>query len=394
MKTWLVAGLPLLTMAALPAEQSPAQRPRAARQLVQVANPQAKPAVVELFEDDAEPFLGQLTQIDAPSEAARDEKDKFAGVCSIRITPLQRYNPTVKNWQFAIVEKPEPGQYRYVRFAWKKIGGNGIMVQFHTANRGWEQRYTAGAPSVPWPARSVAQQAPRNWEVVTRDLFKDFGNLTLTGIALTPIDGTAGLYDHIYLGRTIEDLDKVTNAALGKNVIKEAPTAQQLGQFWADLASADVALSAPAAANLAARPVESLPFLEERLRTPKPTDQEAKRIAQLIDALDDNDEAVRAGASAALERLGKIAVTPLREARVFKPALSLEAHRRIERLLQPFETEEIALAPESRQWLQAIRVLERIGTGPARDLLARVADGTPEAGLHREAKAALDRLAR
>ena len=44
---------------------------------------------------------------------------------------------------------------------------------------------------------------------MTRDLFKDFGAFNLTGIALTPMDGTHGLFDAIYIGRTIEDLDKV-----------------------------------------------------------------------------------------------------------------------------------------------------------------------------------------
>src|SRR6185436_17087424 len=105
-------------------------------------------------------------------------------------------------------------------------------------------------------------------------------------------------------------------------------------------------------------------------------------------------EAARERSTRVLEGLGKVAMQALREARVLKPTLSLEAHRRIERLLVPFEGEAAARSPEFRQSVQAIRVLERVGTVEASALLAKVADGTAEAGLHREAKAAVDRLAR
>lgn len=382
MKAWLtVVALLALLLAGFGFGQAPDPR-------------NAKPAVVELLEDDAESFIANLTQIDAPSEASRDERDKFAGTCSVRVSPLQRYNPTVKNWDYPIVEKPGPGQYRYIRFAWKKVGGTGIMVQFHAGNRGWENRYVAGTQTVPWPARKVAEKMPAEWEVVTRDLFKDFGAMNLTGIALTPMDGTAGLYDHIFLGRTIEDLDKVTSAVQGKLQVKQALTAEQLKQHWGELTSDDPTVSAPAAATLVARPAESLPFLAEKLRTPAPTEKEARRIAELIDALDANDEAVRERSTAELAGMGKFVVQSLREARVLRPTLSLEAHRRIERILLPYEAEDGARSPEFRQSLQALRVLERVGTAEARDLLAKVADGTPEAGLHREAKAAVDRLTR
>jgi hypothetical protein len=37
----------------------------------------------------------------------------------------------------------------------------------------------------------VAEQAPRDWVVVTRDLWKEFGTMTLTGIAPTAMGGDA-----------------------------------------------------------------------------------------------------------------------------------------------------------------------------------------------------------
>ena len=48
--------------------------------------------------------------------------------------------------------------------------------------------------------------------VVTRDLFADFGAFTLTGLALSPMDGDFALFDHIYLGRSVRDFELATPA--------------------------------------------------------------------------------------------------------------------------------------------------------------------------------------
>ncbi len=95
----------------------------------------------------------------------------------------------------------------------------------------------------------IADEPPRQWQMVTRDLFEDFGPMTVTGISFAPMAGLGqGLYDHIYLGRTIADLDRIT--ALHKNVLEgpmqaeagplpnvTAPAAKQTtplasGKFW------------------------------------------------------------------------------------------------------------------------------------------------------------------
>jgi hypothetical protein len=45
--------------------------------------------------------------------------------------------------------------------------------------------------------------------VVTRDLFADFGEFTITGIALSPVDGEHGLFDTIYLGKSPADFELI-----------------------------------------------------------------------------------------------------------------------------------------------------------------------------------------
>ena len=73
------------------------------------ANAPKAPAVVELFEDDADMLIPQLGGDDgalAGSSAKREQRDVYSGVASIRVTPFQRFSPSLKGWNYPIVEKP------------------------------------------------------------------------------------------------------------------------------------------------------------------------------------------------------------------------------------------------------------------------------------------------
>ena len=71
-----------------------------------------------------------------------------------------------------------------------------------------------------------------------------------------------------------------------------------------------------------------------------------------------------------------------------KPA-SLEFRRRLEQLLGKLEGVPDA---DQRRKLRAVAVLELAGTAAARELLAALSGGAPEARLTRESQAALQRL--
>src|SRR5439155_13306022 len=162
-----------------------------------------------------------------------------------------------------------------LRFAWKRVGGTGIMIQLHNSAGSWNQRYLAGRRSpvtAGWgPVFPVADAAPGEWAVVTRDLFKDFGPMRLTGLALTPMDGgSAGLFDHFSLGRPVADLDRASAAAFGKAPLPEPlarPTLEKLGR---DLAAGDVTVAGRAVRTLVAGRKESVAFLRQRLRQRPP----------------------------------------------------------------------------------------------------------------------------
>ena len=96
-----------------------------------------------------------------------------------------------------------------MRFAWKKQGGREIQVKL-LANGSWEHRYVAGTAFQPVNKKviRVDDKLPMDWVLVTRDLFADFGEITLQGIAFAPGDGEFALFDRILLARSQEDFDR------------------------------------------------------------------------------------------------------------------------------------------------------------------------------------------
>jgi len=160
---------------------------------------------VTLFEDEA--ALVDLLK-EGEGTVRLETADCASGTASLRVTPPQRWNLRIPGWEYRIRENPAPGEYRYMRFVWKSRGGKGVMIEL-AADGKWPPaqkpiwRYYSGENHTGWAAVEVVPQAPREWTVVTRDLWKDFGEFTLTGIAPTAIGGEA-LFDRIELFRALE----------------------------------------------------------------------------------------------------------------------------------------------------------------------------------------------
>ncbi len=174
--------------------------------------PQEKPLAI--FEDQPE-FVANLKE--GGGQATLFSEEKYAGTASVKVTPDQRFNPALPGLGLKIREKPAPGEYRYLRFAWKKQGGQAICLQLNHdglwgpagANPA-KFRYHAGPGGECFGASlAIDANLPAAFTVVTRDLFADFGEFTLQGIALSPVDGDFALFDHIYLGTTPEDFELV-----------------------------------------------------------------------------------------------------------------------------------------------------------------------------------------
>jgi hypothetical protein len=158
------------------------------------------PACMTLFDD--EPSFVSALRPDGPATITLDG-DRFSGSGSVKVVNAQASNPWMPGWRFQIAETPQPGQYRYIRFAWKKNGGDKIYMHL-AANGEWKHRLYAGRENGGWKGKRISDKLPGEWTVVTRDLFKDFGSFTMTGLALSTEGGTIWA-DCIQLARSPED---------------------------------------------------------------------------------------------------------------------------------------------------------------------------------------------
>lgn len=169
---------------------------------------------LEVFEDD-EKFIALLTE--GGGKAVPENRDKFSGQTCLRVNGDQKFAKKLPQLGLKVRENPGPGEVRYIRFAWKKQGGNTICLQLNhdgafgpggSGREGAKFRYHAGPGGECYGSSLVIDdKVPAKFEVVTRDLFADFGEFTLDGLAFSAVDGQAAFFDHIYLGRSPADFE-------------------------------------------------------------------------------------------------------------------------------------------------------------------------------------------
>ncbi|MFD5698266.1 PQQ-binding-like beta-propeller repeat protein [Streptomyces lasiicapitis] len=123
------------------------------------------------------------------------------------------FGHVLPEWDFEIAEHPEPGQYRYLQFAWKATGTatNAMGLRIGPAWNGPSVVVLAGATT--WPGAAILARVdipapPSTWTTVRLDLWEltraqvDF---RVRGLSLRTVGGGA-LFDQIVLGRTEADL--------------------------------------------------------------------------------------------------------------------------------------------------------------------------------------------
>lgn len=361
--------------------------------------PKADGAVVELLDEGVDPLIPVLIN-DGGGEAGtatREDRDVFAGVEAMRVTPQQKYRSNVPGWNFNIVEKPaaQPGpkaipEFRYMRFAWKKVGGTGVMVQLHDPAKSWAFRYHAGTNVFGWqPSTQVAAQVPGEWEIVTRDLFKDWGAFNLTGIAFSPLDGTAALFDHVVLARTIEDLDKATDAALGRTKPAQVLGGPERDAQWAALLGDDRVKAAPAVRAFLAGAPDQVAYISEKLGKLAVDKDQLARVQKLLKELDADDFDARDRATDELVKLGAGAFEAVKA--LADTAPNPEAGYRARLVLRRMNAVGAPVSSAGRL-ARVVRVLERADTEPARAVLEKLAAGEYGFDIAPDARAALARL--
>lgn len=354
--------------------------------------PKGDAAVVELLDETVDPLLPVLSNDNSfgGGTIQREDRDVFAGVESVRVTQQQKYRSHIPGWNYKIVETPKnAGEFRYIRFAWKKTGGGSLMIQLHDPKKSWV-RYHTGRNLYGWqPSVEIAANVPPEWTVVTRDLFKDYGALTLVGIALSPLDGTAGHFDHILLGRSVEDLDKATDAALGKVKPKKVPAGKEREVLWAELMGTDRVKAAAAQREFLASARDHVAFVGEQLGKSAPDKQQLARIQQHLKDLDADDFDVRDRATDELVKLGVLAQEAIQALANSPP--NDEVAYRAKLVLQHIKGGGQAVSRAGRT-VRAVRILERADSDESRKLLKRIAAGEFGLDIVPDAKSALARL--
>jgi WD40 repeat protein len=178
----------------------------------------------------------------------------------------------------------------------------------------------------------------------------------------------------------------VAGAAKGPLPAVANPTRADLHRWWSELRDDSPKVGYRAIWRLVATGEQALAFLADSLQPIKPIDP--RRVARLIDDLDNDDFQTRERALRELDQLGEAVVDKLRKALQAGP--SLEQVRRIRKLLG-----QLAGPVPSKEQLRAVRavsILEHIGGAQAQKVLTRLAAGAAGARLTEEARAALERM--
>jgi hypothetical protein len=239
------------------------------------------------------------------------------------------------------------------------------------------------------PSKSIAERIPAGWDLVTLDLFKEYGAFTISGFALSPLDGQAGLFDHMLLGRSIKDLDRATDTALGRVKAVKPLAGAERDALWNDLLGRDSAKAGAAMRAYLATALDQVDYIRQKLATSAPDREVSKRIQTLIADLDDDSFDVRDAATDELIKLGAPVVEQLRA--LMTTNASDEVRYRAKLILKKLGGDGLPLTPSGKM-ARIVRVLERAGGRDARDLLKKMSEGAYGFDGAEDAKAALARI--
>lgn len=205
------------------------------------------PGIVSLF-DETDDIIEHLR--DGEGEISLSTVEPKHGANSLKLTSGDRANAKIPEFNFPIREYPKLGEFRYLRFSWKKKSGSQIGFRLaHDGNIGVPEnefgriqprafaegaarailqrqrknprrpvaggsrgaqfgyQYDAGSGDPSQPALRLDRKLPVDWRMMGRDLFGEFGSFTVTGLGFRNSDAEPAWFDEIYLARTQKDFN-------------------------------------------------------------------------------------------------------------------------------------------------------------------------------------------
>lgn len=222
-----------------------------------------EPGLLTLF-DEKESLADVLNLGDGTVKVVGE--GAYSGRAALEVTPPGAANSQIAGLHAPISEHPRLGEFRFLRFAWRKPDGARIALRlahdgrfgdqlgfggftaFRLDDRGLQHGfgYYAGQ-ELPPESRGLRLdgQLPSEWRQIDRDLFGDFGRFVLTGLSLECDEGERALFDHIWLARTPQDLQKIVRlpqeepapaAAADPNVLEKTVLPREYGQILSRVA--------------------------------------------------------------------------------------------------------------------------------------------------------------
>ncbi len=86
----------------------------------------------------------------------------------------QQFGETIRNWDFEIAENPQPGQYRWLQFAWKALSPRTKGMSLRLSDGGYGGYVTAAGEPTTWEGMTVVKKVdvpPSAWKTVRVDLW-------------------------------------------------------------------------------------------------------------------------------------------------------------------------------------------------------------------------------
>ncbi len=137
--------------------------------------------------------------------------DVLSGQRAMKLTPGSRFQLPVGT-VLKIREQPGEDAFRYLRFAFRKVGGGTISLELHQPDELLPPiRYDAGAgePGFGKSNKVWGAGIPDVWVMVEVDLFTDWGESQIDGLVLGTPDGDYALFDYVYLARNRRDFSRI-----------------------------------------------------------------------------------------------------------------------------------------------------------------------------------------
>ena len=121
----------------------------------------------------------------------------------------QQFGETIRNWDFEIAENPQPGQYRWLQFAWKALSPQTKGMSLRLSDGGYGGYVTAAGDATTWEGITIVKKVdapPSAWKIVRVDLWAAARKPWRVRALGLGAKGGGAAFDQIVLGRTEQDL--------------------------------------------------------------------------------------------------------------------------------------------------------------------------------------------